>query len=61
MFGPCKRLDYELELGYIIGTGNQLGQAMLWLGVVAVNAFVAIFQQFRAQKKLEALEKLFKK
>ncbi|MHA1930805.1 MAG: cation-translocating P-type ATPase, partial [Candidatus Thorarchaeota archaeon] len=37
---------------------NQLGQAMLWLSVVAVNAFVAIFQQFRAQKKLEALEKL---
>lgn len=25
-FGPCKRLDYELELGIFIGTGNALGQ-----------------------------------
>ncbi|MFX1262256.1 MAG: cation-translocating P-type ATPase [Promethearchaeota archaeon] len=37
---------------------NQLGQAMVWLGIVIVNALVAIFQQYRAQKKLEALEKL---
>jgi fumarylacetoacetase len=26
VFGPSKRLDYELELGYVIGTGNELGQ-----------------------------------
>ncbi|MHA1937628.1 MAG: HAD-IC family P-type ATPase, partial [Candidatus Thorarchaeota archaeon] len=39
-------------------TENQLGQAMVWLGIVIVNALVAIFQQYRAQKKLEALEKL---
>lgn len=25
-FGPCKRLDYELELGIFIGSGNELGQ-----------------------------------
>jgi Ca2+-transporting ATPase len=37
---------------------NAIGQAFLWLAIVAVNALVAIFQQFRAQKKLEALEKL---
>ncbi|MGH7132519.1 MAG: fumarylacetoacetase [Phycisphaerales bacterium] len=24
-FGPCKRLDYELELGCIIGKGNEIG------------------------------------
>lgn len=24
--GPCKRLDYELELGYLIGRGNELGE-----------------------------------
>lgn len=24
-FGPCKRLDYELEVGIYIGTGNELG------------------------------------
>ncbi|MHA1770681.1 MAG: cation-translocating P-type ATPase [Candidatus Thorarchaeota archaeon] len=39
-------------------TDNQIGQALLWLSVVIVNCLVAIFQQFRAQKKLEALEKL---
>ncbi|MFX1578715.1 MAG: cation-translocating P-type ATPase [Promethearchaeota archaeon] len=37
---------------------NAIGQAFLWLAIVAVNALVAIFQQYRAQKKLEALEKL---
>ncbi|WP_326542108.1 fumarylacetoacetase [Pseudorhodoferax sp.] len=25
-FGPCKRLDYELELGFYIGQGNALGE-----------------------------------
>jgi fumarylacetoacetase len=25
-FGPCKRLDYELELGLVVGTGNALGE-----------------------------------
>lgn len=37
---------------------NTLGGAAVWLAVVAVNAIVAMVQQFRAQKKLEALEKL---
>ncbi|MBD3407415.1 MAG: HAD-IC family P-type ATPase [Candidatus Lokiarchaeota archaeon] len=37
---------------------NQLAQAAVWLAVVGVNCIVAIFQQVRAQKKLEALEKL---
>ncbi|CAM3377903.1 fumarylacetoacetase [Polaromonas hydrogenivorans] len=25
-FGPCKRLDYELELGVFVGSGNALGE-----------------------------------
>jgi Ca2+-transporting ATPase len=37
---------------------TDISQAILWLAVVAVNCLVAIFQQYRAQKKLEALEKL---
>ncbi|MFW9870167.1 MAG: cation-translocating P-type ATPase [Candidatus Thorarchaeota archaeon] len=37
---------------------NEMAQALVWLGVVAVNALVAIVQQYRAQKKLEALEQL---
>ncbi|MBX3358957.1 MAG: fumarylacetoacetase [Phycisphaeraceae bacterium] len=27
-FGPCKMLDYELELGLIVGRGNELGHAI---------------------------------
>ena len=26
VFGPCKRLDYELEVGIYVGVGNALGQ-----------------------------------
>ncbi|MBC5765660.1 fumarylacetoacetase [Ramlibacter albus] len=26
VFGPCQRLDYEVELGFFIGTGNAMGQ-----------------------------------
>jgi len=25
-FGPCRRLDHELELGYFVGRGNALGE-----------------------------------
>jgi len=27
-FGPCKRLDYEVELGFVVGAGNRLGEAI---------------------------------
>jgi fumarylacetoacetase len=27
-YGPCKRLDYELEVGIFIGTGNEAGKAI---------------------------------
>jgi len=27
-FGPCKRLDYELEVGIFVGAGNQLGESI---------------------------------
>jgi Ca2+-transporting ATPase len=37
---------------------NGLLQSSIWIAVVAINCIVAIFQQYRAQKKLEALEKL---
>jgi Ca2+-transporting ATPase len=46
-------------LAYMFPTANnELAQATIWLAVVLINALVAIFQQFRAQKKLEALEKM---
>jgi fumarylacetoacetase len=28
VFGPCKRLDYELEIGIFMGTGNALGDTI---------------------------------
>ena len=28
LFGPSKRLDYEVELGFVIGPGNTLGEAI---------------------------------
>jgi len=28
-FGPCKRLDYEVELGFVIGPGNPLGSGTI--------------------------------
>lgn len=34
------------------------GQVIQWLSVIAINALLAIVQQARAQKKLEALQKL---
>jgi fumarylacetoacetase len=27
-FGPCKRLDFELEMGIIVGSGNQIGHSV---------------------------------
>ena len=26
VYGPCRRLDYELELGFYVGPGNDMGQ-----------------------------------
>ncbi len=26
--GPCKLLDYEMEVGFFVGSGNELGEAM---------------------------------
>ncbi|MGE3163107.1 MAG: fumarylacetoacetase, partial [Burkholderiales bacterium] len=28
VFGPCRRLDYEVELGFVIGPGNRLGKSI---------------------------------
>jgi fumarylacetoacetase len=28
VFGPCQRLDYEVELGFVIGPGNALGRTI---------------------------------
>lgn len=47
-FGPCRRLDIEAELGFIVGTGSELGTAVPTddfatrvFGVVLVNDWSA--------------------
>ncbi len=47
-FGPCQRLDYELELGVFVGAGNAQGQPMDmaqaeddWFGMVLLNDWSA--------------------
>jgi fumarylacetoacetase len=47
-FGPCKRLDYELELGIFVGAGNALGEPKTmeqaeadWFGLVLLNDWSA--------------------
>ncbi|HMC14459.1 MAG TPA: fumarylacetoacetase [Albitalea sp.] len=47
-FGPCKRLDYELEVGALIGAGNALGEPIAmtqaddqWFGLVLLNDWSA--------------------
>jgi fumarylacetoacetase len=47
-FGPCQRLDYELELGVLVGRGNALGEPKGmeaseadWFGLVLLNDWSA--------------------
>ncbi|MCE1165268.1 MAG: fumarylacetoacetase [Bacteroidetes bacterium] len=28
VFGPCKQLDFELEMGFFVGTGNEQGESI---------------------------------
>lgn len=48
VFGPCKMLDYELELGCWVGNGNALGEPIElgrvrdhWIGVSLLNDWSA--------------------
>jgi len=48
VFGPCQRLDFELELGFLVGTGNALGEPIALggaedalFGVVLLNDWSA--------------------
>ncbi|MBS7779155.1 fumarylacetoacetase [Acidovorax sp. CCYZU-2555] len=49
VLGPCKRLDYELELGWFIGQGNDLG-APIAMGAAEQHLFgVALFNDWSAR------------
>ena len=47
-----------LFLAYMFGEGGNLTMLALTLGIVGFNCLIAIFQQFRATKKLNALREL---
>ena len=54
-FGPCKRLDYELELAYFVGQGNALGEPV---GIDSAEAHlfgVGLFNDWSA-RDLQAWE-----
>ena len=49
VLAPCKRLDYELEVGIYIGSGNELGQAIA-LDHAEQHAFgVCVFNDWSAR------------
>ncbi|HRO59610.1 MAG TPA: fumarylacetoacetase [Burkholderiaceae bacterium] len=48
-FGPCQRLDYELELGYLIGPGNEHGQPIAIEDAEAHLFGVALFNDWSAR------------
>ncbi len=45
-------------VGFSFGINSAIGQSYMWAIIIAFNAGLAIIQQFRAQKKLEALQAL---
>ncbi|MEG1456071.1 MAG: fumarylacetoacetate hydrolase family protein, partial [Comamonas sp.] len=49
VLAPCKRLDYELELGWFIGQGNELGEPIA-IGSAEQHLFgVALFNDWSAR------------
>ena len=48
-FGPCQRLDYELELGYYIGQGNVLGTSISINDAEAHLLGVGLFNDWSAR------------
>lgn len=49
MLGHCKRLDYELELGWFVGQGNELGEPIA-IGAAEQHLFgVALFNDWSAR------------
>ncbi len=48
-FGPSQRLDYELELGFLIGTGNALGEPVAIADAEQHLFGVALFNDWSAR------------
>ena len=49
VFGPCQRLDYELELGFLVGSANPLGEPVP-IALAAEHLFgVTLFNDWSAR------------
>ncbi|SCK61755.1 fumarylacetoacetate hydrolase [Variovorax sp. HW608] len=55
VFGPSKRLDYELELGFIVGRGNALGEPVAMVEAEQHLFGVTLFNDWSA-RDLQAWE-----
>ena len=54
-FGACKNLDYETELGFFVGTGNEYGKA-LRIGEAADHVFGAVLLNDWSARDIQAWE-----
>jgi len=54
-FGPCRTLDYETELGFFIGTGNEYGKS-LGIGGAGDHVFGAVLLNDWSARDLQAWE-----
>ena len=55
VFGACRNLDYETELGFFIGTGNTLGDS-LTIGAAAEHVFGAVLLNDWSARDIQAWE-----
>ncbi len=55
VFGACRNLDYETELGFFIGTGNELGMP-LKIGEAANHVFGAVLLNDWSARDIQAWE-----
>jgi fumarylacetoacetase len=55
VFGPCKRLDYEVELGFFVGRGNALGTSIA-IGDAQAHVFGAVLLCDWSARDIQAWE-----
>jgi fumarylacetoacetase len=54
-FGPCRRLDYEVELGFVVGPGNALGKR-IGIGEAAQHLFGVVLLNDWSARDIQAWE-----
>ncbi|MER7082846.1 fumarylacetoacetate hydrolase [Saccharopolyspora kobensis] len=54
-FGPCRRLDVEAELGFVVGTGSELGTAVP-IAEFATRVFGAVLVNDWSARDIQAWE-----